>query len=352
MNNNLRVFTITCLAMLIISCEKEQTGSSENLEKIYSEQGVPVKSRLVEKSEFVTSLTYTSVLKGISESTQSSLISDTVEDILVEVGDYVEKDQTLVLFPKSNPSANYYQAEAGFKAAEQAFKRIENLYKNNGVSRQSYDDARTQYDVQLANWENVQNLIHVKASISGYVTRINVSPSDNVKPGGELVTISNYDQMTALVWVGDKDIRNIKVGQNVRTIWQGESIEGVVSQVDLAKDPRKNAFAVKVHLDNKSHLIPSGVTVNLSIDTDINTEAIVLHRKEFISVGGESFVYLEKEGYARKQIIESDQNQGMYYQIISGLNEGDRIITESLNLLREDSKVRLMEEPQSLAVIK
>lgn len=347
MKKDKKVYSIAIMALLLLSCEKEQAGNSETMENIYAEQGIPVKTRTLQGDEFISSLTYTSSLKGIKESTGSSMISDAVEEILVKVGDYVEKDQTVITFPKSNISANYFQAEAGFKAADQAFRRVENLYKNNGVSRQSFDDARTQYEVQLANWENVQKLVEVKAPISGYITRINVNPSDNVKPGAELFTVSNYDQLTSTVWVGDQDIRKIANGQNVTALWQDEKISGVVTQVDLAKDPGKKAFAVKIKLENQNHSIPSGITADLQIRVKSINDAIVLHRKEFLGSEGDYYVFLEKEGYARRQAIEPGISQGMYYSINSGLIEGDRIITEGLNLVRENGKVRAMADSDS-----
>lgn len=347
MNTYIKTLTVISLAMLALSCDKESSAESGNIEKIYADQGRPVKTRILEEDLFVSSLDYISTVKGIKESTGSSMVSDAVEDILVKVGDYVEKDQTVILFPENNLSANFYQAEAAFKAAELAYKRVENLYKNNGISRQSFDDAKTQYKVQQANWENVQGLVQVKAPISGYITRINVSPSDNVKPNTELFTVSNYDQLTTTVRVNDRDIRAFSVGQRVTARWEGESIEGVVSQVDLAKDIHNKAFAIKILLENQDLAIPSGVTADLSIEVESVEDAIVLHRREFLSNSGESYVFLEKEGYARKQIIETGDNQGMYYQIDSGLYEGDHIITEGMNLVREDEKIRVLNETDS-----
>ncbi len=344
MNNFIKSLTVASLAVLALSCENESTSEAKTLDSVYAEQGRPVKTRTLEEDRFVSSLDYISTVKGIKESTGSSMISDAVEDILFDVGDYVEKNQTVILFPENNPSANYYQAEAGFKAAEQAYKRVENLYQNNGVSRQSYDDAKTQYEVQQANWENVQELVRVKAPISGYITRINVSPSDNVTPGTELFTVSNYDRLTANIWVNDRNIRELAVGQRVSARWEEEVIKGIVSQVDLAKDPKNKAFGVKIHLENQEHVIPSGVSADLSIDVGSVEKAIVLHRREFLSTGGESYVFLEKEGYARKQIIETGDKQGMYYLINSGLIEGDQLITEGLNLVREDEKIRVLNQ--------
>ena len=350
MNNHIKTILFSFLVFSIISCEKEKATDGGNIERIYAQTGRPVKTRTLEKDTFVRSLSYISALKGTKESSGSSLIADAVEDVLVKVGDYVEKDQPIVLFPKTNPSANYYQAEAGFKAAKQAFDRVESLYKKNGVSRQTYDDARTQYEVQSANWKNVQKLVQVTAPISGYITRLNVSPSDNVSPGTELFTVSNYDRLTATILVNDRDIREFAIGQNVTAEWEDEKITGTVTQVDLSKNTKKKAFTVDIILENQTRSIPSGVTADIAVDVETDENSIILHRNEFLTNGGEHYVFIDENGYARKRSIEIGKNQGMYYRITAGLEKGDRIITEGLNLVRENEKIRNIDESDPVIV--
>ncbi len=351
MKNCIKILITSSLLLLLAACQKEEVAQIENMETIYKEEGIPVKVRELEEENFSTYLTFTSSIKGIKESIGSSLIADTVEEVLVEVGDYVVKDQPIIRFPKNNPTANYYQAEAAYKAAEQGFSRIKNMYDNNGVSRQSYDDANTQYDVKLANWETVQNMIEVKAPISGYITRMNVTASENVKPGTGLFTVSNYNRLSSTLWVGDNEINRISKGQKVTAQWGEYNLSGTVTQVDLSKDDRKKAFAVKIELDNTDYTVPSGVTADIKIETNLVENSIVLHRKEILSTNDQLYVYLEKDGYVVKREIETGVRQGMYYQIDSGLNSNDKIITEGLSLIRENSLVKIIEEQiQPLAV--
>ena len=183
--NKLRIAAPLLLIMMLAGCQKE-TVAEKNLDDIYNEQGIPVKTRELVREDFSTYLSFTSSLKGIKESSESAMLADTVESVLAEVGDYVEKDQIIVQVPKNNPQANYYQARAAYLAADKAFKRIESLYKSNGISRQEYDNAQTEYSVSRANWNNVQDMVDIKAPISGYITRLTVMESDNINPGDVL----------------------------------------------------------------------------------------------------------------------------------------------------------------------
>ena len=352
MKEILQIAGLVLMIVLVSSCQKEDQTALKNMEEIYKEQGIPVEVRAVEEEDFSTYLTFTSSLKGIKESTGSSLLADTVEEILVEVGDYVEKDQPIIRFPKDNPSLSYYQAKAGFEAAEKGFQRIESLYESKGVSRQSYDDTKTQYEVQKANWLTVNDMVEVKAPLSGYITRLNVQTSDNVHPGDSLFTVSNYDELTSVVWVTDHEIQQIQTGQRATAEWEGTVLNGIVSQVDLAMDSQKKAFAVHVNFGNVEHSVPSGVTADIDIETELLENAIVLHRSEILKNQNDWYVYVDKDGYASRRIIQPGQRQGMFYQVEAGLQQGDKLITQGVNLVRDQSPIFVVKEASSVLVKK
>ena len=347
MKNKVQVLGILLLIILVSSCRKENQTALENMEQIYKEQGVPVKIRTVGMQDFSTYLTFTSSLKGIKESTGSSLVSDTVEDVLVKVGDYVQKDQSIIRFPKNNPSANYYQAEAGYKAAEQALKRITSLYENNGVSRQSYDDVKTQYEVQKANWLTVTDMIEVKAPLSGYITRLKVQESDNVHPGDDLFTVSNFDELTTTVWVSDHEIKKIQEGQRAYAFWEGETLQGEIMRVDLAMDNLKKAFAVQLRFTNTAHAVPSGITADIDIETELIPDALVIHSNEARQSRDDWYVYVNRDGYAQRKIIEVGARQGMFYQVKAGLEPTDKLITQGISLVRDQSPLYVVEEGEN-----
>jgi membrane fusion protein (multidrug efflux system) len=352
MKNYIKYAGLIIMALALGSCSKEEQTTLKNMEEIHKENGIPVNLRIVSEQDFSTYLSFTSSLRGIKESTGSSMLADTVEEILVDVGDYVKKDQAIIRFPKNNPAANYYQAQAGFKAAEQAFKRIESLFNSNGISRQTYDDTKTQYDVQKANWITVNDMLEVKAPISGYITRLNVKTSDNVKSGDNLFTVSNYDELTTTVWVADHEIREIIKGQRATADWEGLSLNGRVTQVDLAMDDEQKAFAVHLKFSNAEHAVPSGVTANINIETKLIPNALVVHRNEVLKNQDEWFVYLDKNGIARKQVIQPGLRQGMYYEVLSGLKAEDKLITQGVNLVRDQSLLLVIEEETRQMVLK
>ena len=83
------------MPLLFIGCNRG-SDASNNLEEIYKEEGVPVKTVKMEPKVFETWFSFNAVLTGIEESSAHSMVSDKVDALYVQVGDYVEKDQIVM----------------------------------------------------------------------------------------------------------------------------------------------------------------------------------------------------------------------------------------------------------------
>ncbi|MCK4573347.1 MAG: hypothetical protein KAU36_03205 [candidate division Zixibacteria bacterium] len=132
--------------MIVSGCTRSNS-ESKNIEQIYAEEGVPVRTITVTTASFETGYKYNARLNGIRESSAYAAVSDKVDAIHVEVGDYVEKDSVLVTFPTDNPSAQYYQAKTTFENARATFDRMSNYYESGGLSAQlELKDSRVVLD--------------------------------------------------------------------------------------------------------------------------------------------------------------------------------------------------------------
>lgn len=341
MKNISRLLTVLVLILFLGSCGSKKESSEVKTE---ASSEVPVKVRKLKGEEFNQFENFTSSLIGLRESSKYSSVSGTVESVQVKVGDFVEEGQTIVSFPKNNPSINYYQSKASFKAAESAYFRMKELYGKNGVSQQQFEQAETQYNVQAANWETVSDMTEVKAPITGYITQLQIKATDNVNPGDLLFTVSNYDTLTSVIWVPDRQIAKIDLGQRALALWEGTTLKGEVTQVDLSKNADKKAFAVHLQFENPGRVIPSGVTADISVTTWTEEDAIVLHKNEIISEYNGDFAFVVEGDSAVKKEITLGVHQGFYYKIENGLNIGDLLVTEGVFKLSDNDLVNVIND--------
>ncbi len=331
------------IAVIFTSCSG---GNDESQEQLLSGQSkdaqVPVRVEKVESESFRQYQSYTSVLNGSNEVVKNSALSGVIEDVLFETGDFVQKDEIVLTFPKETSSAQYYQSRASYEAAEKTFSRMKNLYNSNSISRQEYEQAKTQYDVQRANWKAVSDMVEVKAPVSGYITLLSVNASDSVSQGDSLFTISNYQTLTATISVPDRFIKDLSVDQDAEAIWEGNTVFGKVTRVNLSKDSRHKAFTVQLAFGNPDFIIPSGVTAKIRINTMINDDVIVLHRDQFLTDHSGAYAFVLNNGKAEKRDLQLGRHHGFYYEIESGLTENDILIIEGLLLLENQSDVTVI----------
>jgi RND family efflux transporter MFP subunit len=282
-------------------------------------------------------------LTGIKESTAYAAMGDKVEKIVVGVGDYVKKDAVLVTFPMDSPSAGYYQAKVAFENAKTTYQRIDNLYKSGGISLQDRDNAKASFDVSKADWDAVRRMVKVKAPISGYVTKVHVSETDNVDKEMALVTISRTDRMKAAIWVSEEEIFDVKKEMPAVAVWKGNTIEGKVVEVDMAMNAMRKAFRAVVEFDNPDNRLKAGTTVEINITTSIKPDAVVTERKNVLKEKGEHVVYVVKNGKAEKRNVVLGKQQGLDVEISKGLNPGDVLVVEGQMLLEDGGKVKIVD---------
>ncbi len=342
---NRSIFITACLSMILSfapSCSQER-AEAQNLEQIYKEEGIPVRIRKIELQPFSQELSYHSVLSGIKESVVYAMIADEVERVLVNVGDYVEKDQVLLTFPTDNPATRYYQAKVAFENARKAHERMQNLYRDGGISRQELDNATAAFEVAQADWEAVQKTVEVKAPISGYITKVDVRETDNVRRDDALFTISQTGRMKAVVWISDKEISDIRKGMAAYVAWNGERTEGRVVQVDLAMDPDKRAFQAVIEVANPERALKPGTTVEVKIVSYSDPQAIVVQRQDLLQEEGASFVYVLNQGVAEKRPVKLGRYYDLDVEILEGLKAGEDLIVEGQLLLEPGAKVKVIQ---------
>jgi len=219
---------------------------------------------------------------------------------------------------------------------------MERMYQEGVISKQELDSARTNFEVAKANLNTTDDSIRVKAPLSGYITQLNVKPTDNVNSGAPLFTVSNLDQIEAQIWASSKEIGQIKLGQTVTAEWNGRTYQGVISQVSQIMDTGKKAFEVKALFKNPNKELTSGITADLTIETERKNQTVVIDRKNLINESGKYFVYVVEQGKAVKREVEIVEGQGVRVEVLSGLKPGDLLITEGQNMVADDIKVQIV----------
>ena len=193
------------------------------------------------------------------------------------------------------------------------------------------------------NFEAVSQMVKVLAPMDGYVTKINVVESENVKFEDELITVSKTNKLKAKVWVSEKEISKVKEGLSAVATWNEQVMKGKVVQVDMAINQNSQAFGAMLEFENNGNGLHCGVTAEIDIITAQNPDAIIVSTKNILKGSEGDYVYVNVKGQAERRSVVQGERQNLDVEIVKGLNPGDQLVIEGQLLLDEASKLKIIE---------
>ncbi|MDD4310850.1 MAG: efflux RND transporter periplasmic adaptor subunit, partial [Candidatus Cloacimonetes bacterium] len=188
-----------------------------------------------------------------------------------------------------------------------------------------------------------EQMINVRAPLSGVITAMLVNPSEKVFPGKELFTVASTGGYKAVIMVPESEIGMLKKGSKVTAKWLNETIQGKISQVSLAMDKDSKAFRVEAVFPGMNSKISYGVTADIAIEVLSKPQVIVVQRESILMENGDKFVWLNKNNQAVKTPITTGLDNSLEFEVISGISAFDILITEGINMLTDNAKLRVIE---------
>jgi len=342
-------FILALSAFLALSCGGNKE-SAASMEQIHAENGQPVSVRKLETEDFSVFLKYPALIQASSESAAYAGLNDVVRTISARVGATVRQGDIIVSFSPDNQILQ--QATLAHENARNAYNRTNALFRSNDVSPQDFDTVRMQYEISAANLKAANDMVYVKAPISGTLTQLNVRVTENVRPGTPLFTVSNSNAFEARLYVGVDEIEKIKVGARAfidlsRGRQEDQTIEGRITQVSLIMDSQKQSFPVTVFFVGGNRRLISGMNVDISVETYRNEKAIILMRRELVQTETGPAVFVVDDDtalmpQARRVAVRTGEEKGLRLEIISGLSEGDIIVSEGVNQINEETRLNIV----------
>ena len=174
------------------------------------------------------------------------------------------------------------------------------------------------------------------------ITDIDVREMQRVANGGYLFTIAQVNLLHGRIWITENDITMVRANAPVTFRWNDIVKHGRITNIALSLNRDNNAFAADVEINNADYAIRSGVTGHANIAIYRNENAIVVPRNIVQKdITGADFVYIVQNEIAVRRDITIGRQSELSYEISSGLDIGDVIITQGLQLVRPGTKVNI-----------
>lgn len=391
------VIGLVFLTAMIISCGKKEEAIVEKTVRA-TVQGVKIET--VKSTPVAEDYEAVGTVRSKTTTVLSSKTMGNILAVHIREGDHVRTGQLLIEIDDRDTKAQLQKAQAGLRevqaaqeeieqtirAAESArdaaeagrslalatFTRYKSLLDEKSVSRQEFDEVQAKLKVAEAEVDRAsrmlqallakKNQVHAKQEqVRADITSAQVyvgygrilSPMDGIviskqaetgllaAPGASLLTIEDNSRYRLEVSVEDSMLRKIRLGTPVQISIDAlgpQELSGRVSEIVPASDPGSRSSIVKIDLNQPA--LRSGLYGKARFSVG-QKQAIQVPQKAILQRGQLVGVFIvDPSDVVRLRLIQAGKTYGDRSEVLSGINEGDRIIVEGLEKVKEGDRVQ------------
>ena len=173
----------------------------------------------------------------------------------------------------------------------------------------------------------------VRAPFAGIVVKVNAQKGDTVSSGAVLATLVTK-QKVAEISLNEVDVAKVKAGQKTTLLFDAVddlTISGKVAEVDTLGTVSQGVvnYSVKIVFDTQDDRIKPGMSVSAAIITEMKPD-VLLAPNVAVKSNSEQYVVVLENNVPRNQTVEVGLSNDTMTEIISGLNEGDKVVTQTI----------------------
>jgi membrane fusion protein, heavy metal efflux system len=282
------------------------------------------------------------------------VVGGTVQEMKVQLGDYVHKGQTLAVI-RSGELASFQNqlssARSDVKVAEKNLNSARELYKSGLNTERDLVSAETELEkaqADLKRAEQTTSIFGVKtnatqiitAPVSGYIIEKNVTEQMQYRADGTqpFFIIANLEEVWVMASVFETDIAKIKTGYDAEVnviAYKDKIFKGKVDRIFSILDPQSRVMKVRVKVPNKDNLLKPEMFAQITIKYNDNTNQLpAIPSEAIIFDKNRNYVMVYKDNCnIETREIDIFEVAGNTTYIKSGLKEGEKIITKYQHLI-------------------
>lgn len=340
----------------------------------------------VTKKNIQNSVTATGTIEPVTSVTVGTQVSGIVSKLYVDYNSVVKKGQVIAELDKTNLVSELNTAKANLASAQSTlnyesanFKRYETLYNKGLVSADDYESARLTYRKAQEALATSREAVNKAQTNLGYATI--TSPIDGVvlskavEEGQtvaasfstpELFTIAqNLTDMRVIADVDEADIGGVKEGERVTftvDAYPDDVFEGEVTQVRQEATTTNNVvtYEVVISAPNAELKLKPGLTANVTIYTAEKQGVLAVTQKalrftptaetvgkqyKITDCKGKNKVWILNGNTFTARQIQTGMSDGTNNEIVSGVKEGETIVTALVEIEEEEEKEPVEQSP-------
>jgi membrane fusion protein, copper/silver efflux system len=204
---------------------------------------------------------------------------------------------------------------------------------------------------ELERTQHPTDLLLVRSPCDGIVSEAPMRVGLSVKHGDKLMALMDQSHLWLWATFYENEVGLLKEGGLMTVVFPAlanQSFEGKISVITPTIDPVKRTSLVRIDIPNPDGQLRPGMSADVTADIDAG-EGLTIPFESVLPTGSQMLVFVDmgfgnlepRVVHAGRQLVEvGEENEERYYQIVSGLQEGERIVSGGNFLVDAEAQVQ------------
>ncbi|MCF8302922.1 MAG: efflux RND transporter periplasmic adaptor subunit [Bacteroidales bacterium] len=335
----------------ISELEKEISNLEAKFEKDTVEK-VPVRVKNIKYEAFDHYIE----VNGSAEMMQQAIISPEtngqIKTIHVEEGERVKKGELLVNLKTEVTQNSIEEVKTSLELARITFRKQKELWQDSIGSEIQYLEAKNRMESLERRMETLKSqldMAKIEAPFDGIIENVILKEGELASPGARVIELVNLDKIKIVADVSEEYLSAIREGDKVTVefpAYPGFKREIPIGFVGNVINPENRTFSIQLKMDNSNEMIKPNIISVLHINDYSNDSAMIVPSIILKRDIKGFFVFIARKTNgslkAKKVYVENGESYQNKTEILSGIEPGDKVITEGYNKVTTGTEVEIV----------
>ncbi|WP_166109599.1 efflux RND transporter periplasmic adaptor subunit [Pseudoalteromonas sp. Z9A5] len=286
----------------------------------------------------------------------------------VLAGEHVEKGDLLAKLDPEDFQLQFDERKARFELAKSQLGRIEQLFEKKITSQSELDEATANMQIAESAFRIAETNLEyseLRAPFSGTVAKVFVKNFENIQAKQNILRLETRDLMDVEIQVPEKIVARLQKGTDYHPTVKFDGFDDKeytldIKEWDTQADPATLTYQVVFSLPlPKDFNLLAGMTGRVLIDlskvtssqvayTILPIESVFSEPQESIKDNAYVWIFNPQTSEVRKQAVKVGQLHRDGIEVLSGIEEGQIVVSAGVHSLKEGMKVRAWNKERGL----
>jgi hypothetical protein len=217
--------------------------------------------------------------------------------------------------------------------------------KASARTKLKFFDISEEQIAELERTREPRKTLRVVAPQDGFVVEKLVVEGQLVEAGMKLYRLADLGLVWAQAQIYEQDLDYLKLGQETTmtlSYLPDREFRGRVTYIYPNVDEKTRTARVRMEFHNPGYYLKPGMFATVQVLSELAPSVLLVPDMAILRSGEKNTVFLALEGgrFEPRTVVLGPQAENDTYQVLSGLNEGERIVTSGQFLLDSESQLR------------